>query len=149
MKLALRLGREDYDVSRQIGATLKPGKNVVAVHVSQTGGGQYIDVGLVLDPKQKLIVPVAPLDPGELERLRDARWSEEEAWTWYYEKVGKKDYIDMFYAGNNDDFYKNVSEYMIFKRPYRKFITKNERPVHMSNYFSFFILFYSTCQKYT
>ena len=44
-----------------------------------------------------------------------------------YEKVGKKDYIDMFYAGNNDDFYKNVSEYMIFKKPYRKFITKNEQ----------------------
>ena len=51
------------------------------------------------------------------------KWDEIET----YEKVGKKDYIDMFYAGNNDDFYKNVSEYMIFKRPYRKFITKNEQ----------------------
>jgi len=51
------------------------------------------------------------------------KWDEIET----YEKVGKKDYIDMFYGGNNDDFYENVSEYMIFKRPYRKFITKNEQ----------------------
>ena len=33
----------------------------------------------------------------------------------------------MFYGGNNDDFYENVSEYITFKRPYRKFITKKEQ----------------------
>ena len=74
-----------YDVSDELRTTLIPGKNLVAVHVSQTAGGQYIDVGLVLDPQQKLVVPVKPVDAGELQTLRDARWATEKAWAWYAE----------------------------------------------------------------
>lgn len=76
-----------YDVTQELRATLKPGKNLVAVHVAQTGGGQYIDVGLVLDPQQKLIVPVKPMDPAEWQRLCEARWSEAKAWEWYAKKL--------------------------------------------------------------
>ncbi|MHC4401266.1 MAG: hypothetical protein ACYTG0_16465, partial [Planctomycetota bacterium] len=48
-----------YDVTEELQAALEPGRNVVAVHVHQTGGGQYIDVGLKLDPREK---PTARID---------------------------------------------------------------------------------------
>ncbi len=74
-----------YDVTEKLRNTLRTGSNVIAVHVSQTSGGQYIDIGLVLDPELKLKTPAEPIDPAVLQRMYDARWSRERAWAWYRE----------------------------------------------------------------
>ena len=72
-----------FDVTKEWKAAARSGKNTLAVHVHQTVGGQYIDLGLVLDPKEKLALPVQRMDAVALQQLRDSRWTPEKAWKWY------------------------------------------------------------------
>lgn len=54
----LRGFTSDYDevaITDEARAALRPGKNLLAVHCHQTGGGQYIDVGIVETPSRPQI----------------------------------------------------------------------------------------------
>lgn len=42
---------EIHDISEAARASLREGKNVIAVHCKQTNGGQYLDVGLAVEEK--------------------------------------------------------------------------------------------------
>lgn len=57
---------ELYDVTEPLQKAIQKGHNVVAVTCHQTSGGQYVDVGIVVDPVQELprqltLPPLKPL----------------------------------------------------------------------------------------
>ena len=64
-----------FDVTKEWKAAARSGKNTLALHVHQTASGQYIDLGLVLDPKEKLVLPVPRMDAAALQQLRNSRWT--------------------------------------------------------------------------
>ena len=46
---------EPFDVTEKARSLLKPGINVVAAHVHQSGGGQYFDLALLVAPRDRAI----------------------------------------------------------------------------------------------
>lgn len=56
---------ELHEVTEPLKDAMREGRNVLAVTCHQTAGGQYVDVGIVLDPEQELLRDIAlpPLKP--------------------------------------------------------------------------------------
>jgi len=50
----------EVEISAEAVATLRPGRNTVAAHCRQTGGGQGIDVGILMLTQPKPVKPVVP-----------------------------------------------------------------------------------------
>jgi len=78
-----------YDVTDAMKDTLKNGMNTLAVRVSQSGGGQYFDMGLILNPTaraERTIDLESVIERQVLvEQLQAERWTTEQAWEWYEE----------------------------------------------------------------
>jgi len=54
---------ELHDATAAIKPVLRKGRNVLAASCHQTYGGQYVDLGIVLDPEQEPVIPLPPIEP--------------------------------------------------------------------------------------
>jgi hypothetical protein len=70
-------GYREVDLSPAARATLKPGRNTLAVHCRQTVGGQFIDVGIAV---QELESNATADSAGRWSLQRAWRWSDAQPW---------------------------------------------------------------------
>jgi len=77
-----------YDITDDLKGALKPGKNLLAVKCVQIlsiadrpTGGQYIDVGIELDPVDYTVLK--PIYFESVKKAVQSRWDAAKAWKWY------------------------------------------------------------------